>query len=90
MLDEASSQLWPSPEQPARSCTICSVQARRRRQTIVSSVPPRMIGLLRPKRVRRRSLSVPAVGPMKAPESGRTIVMAAAADLERPSFWRYG
>lgn len=57
---------------------------------MVRIVPPRMIGLRRPKRVRRRSLSAPAVGPMKAPERGRTIVMAAAADLERPSFCRYG
>lgn len=57
---------------------------------MVSIAPLRMMGLRRPKRVRRRSLSAPTVGPTKAPESGRTMVMAAAADLERPSFWRYG
>lgn len=65
-----------------------SVQARRRRRNTVEMAPRRMMGLRRPKRVRRRSLRAPMRGPMKAPERGMEMMMAAVEDLERWRDWR--
>lgn len=46
------------------------------------------MGLRRPKRVRSRSLRAPMRGPMKAPERGMEMMMAAVDDLERWRDWR--
>lgn len=65
-----------------------AVHARRRRRNIVAMAPRRMMGLRRPKRVRSRSLRAPMRGPMKAPERGMEMMMAAVEDLERWRDWR--
>ncbi|MGG6497834.1 UNVERIFIED_CONTAM: hypothetical protein NY603_33410, partial [Bacteroidetes bacterium 56_B9] len=65
-----------------------SVQARRLRKAMLKSMAMNIIGLRRPKRVRRRSEMAPESGPTKEPESGREMVMAALTDLERERRWR--